>query len=206
LFWVFTLAFAKDVGSIRQVAQSLIIFSIFTAPLIYNKLMARKMPFWFASLPLISISVIYLGYFLLVPDPYFRYSKNLLVVLFAAPLLVSFVLFLRGIKVNKKLVFSFLLIALLVFSLIFTSFAKRTAPWEFISEEEVIQRYYPGHFEVFDYIDDNLPEDAKILSLYNQKYYVKREMVMADSPRIAFLYGEISLSGALEKIKSQGIG
>jgi len=206
VFWFFTSAFIKETQGMRHLIQPFALISIFAAAFLYQKYEKKSISLWHALTPLVSIFLIYIAYFFFAPDPYFEYSKGLLILLIIQPVLVSGILLLINLKVSSKKIFALLVISFMILPIGFTAFAKRTAPWEYPSKEEVIQKYYPDHYGVFQYINKNLPADAKILSLYNQRYYIKREILPADSPKVSFLYENISLDRAVDKLKSMNVG
>ncbi|MBU2633967.1 MAG: glycosyltransferase family 39 protein [Nanoarchaeota archaeon] len=205
VFWFLTSAFITEAQGTRHLVHSFALISIFASAYLIEKIESRKIQLWVALFPIISISLIYLAYFLYVSDPYFEYSKNLLILLLIQPILLSCVLVLSKFKINKKTILALLLISLFIVPLGFSAFAKRTAPWEFPTKEEVVRRYYPEYFEAFEFINNNLSNDAKILAFYNQRYYIKKEIFPADSPKVSFLYTNISLDDALEKLREQKI-
>ena len=204
-FWFLTSAFILETQGMRHIIYSFALISIFSAAYLYKKLGEKKLSIWFALAPLISTLIIFAFYFTFVTDPYFEYSKNLLILTFAQPIFISTTLILSKFNINKKIVMTLLIISFLIIPIGFNAFAKRTAPWEFPSREEVIRRYYPDHSEAFQYINKNLPQDAMILSFYNQRYYIKREILPADSPKVEFLYENIPLDEALKRLEQLNI-
>ncbi|HIH17795.1 MAG TPA: glycosyltransferase family 39 protein [Nanoarchaeota archaeon] len=205
LFWSWTSAFIKETQGMRHLIESFGIISLFSAAFLYKKIHDRSKIILYSLIPAISAFSIYWLYFVFVPDPYFEYSKNLLTLMFLQPVLLTCSLLLLRSKINSKKILALVIISLMIVPIGFAAFAKRTALWEYPSDEEVIERYYPDHFEVFQYINKNLPADAKILSLYNQRYYIKREILPADSPRVSFLYENTSIDSAINKLESMGV-
>ena len=205
IFWFFTSAFIKETQGMRHLIQSFTLISIFAAAFLCQKLEKRSISPWYALTPLISIFLLYIAYLFFVADPYFEYSKGLLILLIMQPVLVSVVLLLINLKISSRKIMALLVISFMLLPIGFTAFAKRTAPWESPSRDEVIGRYYPDHYGVFKYINENLPADARILSLYNQRYYIKREILPADSPKVAFLYENISLDEAIDDLGLMGV-
>lgn len=205
IYWFLTSAFIKETQGMRHLIESFALISIFAASFLYEKLQRKAISLWYALIPLISTFLIYSLYFIFAADPYFEYSKNLLIIMALQSVFISGSLLLIRLNINPNKIIALLIISLMIVPLGFTAFAKRTAPWEYPSNDEVIKKYYPDHFEVFQYINENLPEDARILGLYNQRYYIKREILPADSPKVAFLYENISLDEAIDKLKSMNV-
>ena len=201
LFWLWTSAFIKETQRMRHLIVPFGIISIFSAAFLYKNIHNKTNYTLHQLMPAISTFLVYLLYFLFVSDPYFEYSKNLLILMLLQPLLQTCSLLLHRTDISSKKILTLAMIALMILPIGYAAFAKRTAPWEYPSREEVIGRYYPDHHEVFKYINENLPEDARILSLYNQRYYIKREILPADSPKVAFLYKNISLDEAVGKLR-----
>lgn len=203
IFWFVTSAFITEAQGTRHITLGFALISIFVSAYLI-KLMNKKIPLWVSLTPVVSTILIYIAYFGIVSDPFFEYSMNLLIILLIQSILVSGVLVLSRFKFNKRILLALLLMALITVPLTFNAFAKRTAPWEFPSRDEVIKRYYPDHFDAYLYIEENLPRDARILTFFNQRYYLNREVVPADSPDVAFIY-KSSLEDALEGIKEERI-
>src|SRR3989344_3726305 len=162
IFWFFTSAFIKETQGMRHLIQSFTLISIFAAAFLCQKLEKRSISPWYALTPLISIFLLYIAYLFFVADPYFEYSKGLLILLIMQPVLVSVVLLLIYLKISSRKIMALLVISFMLLPIGFTAFAKRTAPWESPSRDEVIGRYYPDHYGVFKYINENLPADARI--------------------------------------------
>lgn len=205
IYWFFSSAFIEEASGFRHLIPAFCLAAILVAGYIYRRVQQRSITWLFALMPIILILLVYIPYFLLASNPYAEYSKNLLIVILVSSVLISLSLVLGKFRINPKIVMAFLMITLMITPLAFSAFAKRTAPWEFPSRNEVIKEYYPDLFDAFSYISDNLQQDALILTFYNQRFYLNRQILIADSPKVAFIYEEIKLEKALDKLRSMGV-
>lgn len=205
LFWFFTSAFITEASGFRHLVPAFSIASIFSSYYLVNRIKHKNLNYFEIALPFLLTLIIYFFYFNLTYDPFFEYSGNLLLVIFLSSLLISLALLTIKFNIPTKIVLTLLLISLMITPLAFSAFAKRTTLWEFPSKEEVIKKYYPNQLEVFSFINNNLPKNSTILTFYNQRYYIKRYILPADSPKVFFIYKNISLESAIKKLKELGV-
>ncbi len=198
--YIITSAFLPTTSAQRHILPQLGMMSIFAGMYFWDRT-SKKISFKFAFIPLVtSIVMLILGMNIYIM------RADLLLLITIPPMMITPVLALYRYEVitsNKLL--ALVIIFLMVTPIGYVSFMKRVSIWELPSEEEVIKKYWDDIYVTGQYINQNLPLDAKILSFENRRYYFERNIVPADQPDMIFDYQNRTISEVLKELQKREI-
>lgn len=203
LFWLAAPGFAPQGSGWRFIAPILPITCLFASSYLAKKIDDNHV----INVSLIILTSLGLLYVASVYDGGFTELTVLLVlVIFLSGMFLTLALLLyRSNIVSRQKLFTLMVFAVLLPSLGVASFSKYFPLGAFPSRDDVLYRNMGDLAYASTWINENLPQDARILSFENRRYYIDREIVPADSPDVIFMYENGSVDETLRVLHSMKV-